>query len=85
MIPMILAAQKEVAHRAHKLGLSSEQLTLRLLASPWSPPAWMKLPVYGVPGTLRTEARLPAQHIVVIVRPTVRALPHRVHAPGCCA
>ena len=39
IIPMILAAQKAVARRG---------LKLRLLASPWSPPAWMKLPVEGV-------------------------------------
>ena len=35
MIPMIKAAQAAVATRG---------LHLRLLASPWSPPAWMKLP-----------------------------------------
>ena len=38
MIPMIQAAQKLIEARGEKLAL---------YASPWSPPAWMKLPVGG--------------------------------------
>tara|TARA_B110001452_G_scaffold99062_1_gene82080 strand:+ start:124 stop:2529 length:2406 start_codon:yes stop_codon:yes gene_type:complete len=39
MIPMIKAAMEAVEARG---------LELKLLASPWSPPAWMKLPLNGV-------------------------------------
>jgi glucosylceramidase len=38
MLPMILAAQAKVRARGH---------SLNIMASPWSPPAWMKLPVEG--------------------------------------
>ena len=38
MIPMILDAQARVAKRGYEL---------KMFASPWSPPAWMKLPVEG--------------------------------------
>ena len=42
MIPVMLAAQEAIStSRNHHVGL-------RLLASPWSPPAWMKVPVNGV-------------------------------------
>jgi glucosylceramidase len=50
MIAMIAAAQAEVAKRAKKLNIDKDSLYLKLLASPWSPPAWMKLPVFGVEG-----------------------------------
>jgi len=48
MVPMIQAAQAAVRRRG---------LELKLLASPWSPPAWMKLPVHGVAGDPGTGLR----------------------------
>jgi len=51
MIDMILAAEAAVEARGESHGVRG--LKLKLLASPWSPPAWMKLPmkgVYGDPG-----------------------------------
>ena len=39
MVPMIQAAQKMAKARGEKF---------KLLASPWSPPAWMKVPVNGI-------------------------------------
>ena len=45
MIPMILAAQEAVRAAGQKL---------TMFASPWSPPAWMKLPVDGVRSMVRT-------------------------------
>jgi len=48
MIDMILAAEAAVKERANRT--ASKGLKLKLLASPWSPPAWMKLPVHGVYG-----------------------------------
>lgn len=39
MIPMIKAAQAAARSRGQRL---------KLLASPWTPPAWMKLPVNGI-------------------------------------
>ena len=38
MVPMIAAAQEAASKRGQRL---------KLLASPWSPPAWMKAPVLG--------------------------------------
>eukprot|EP00962_Isochrysis_galbana_P017409 scaffold5009_cov103-Isochrysis_galbana.AAC.3 len=52
---MLLAAQAAVAKRAAKLKLEPDALHLKLLASPWSPPAWMKLPVFGVQGAPRPK------------------------------
>ena len=43
MVPMIKAAQAKARDRGERL---------KLLASPWSPPAWMKLPVSGVQSML---------------------------------
>ena len=43
MVPMILAAQAKAKSRGERV---------KLLASPWSPPAWMKLPVNGVQSML---------------------------------
>ena len=45
MIAMILDAQPRVAKRGHEL---------KMFASPWSPPGWMKLPVEGERSMLRT-------------------------------
>ena len=42
MIPVMLAAQEAISTSRN------EHVGLRLLASPWSPPAWMKVPVNGV-------------------------------------
>ena len=41
MIPVMLAAQEAVSSSDNHL------VGLRLLASPWSPPAWMKVPING--------------------------------------
>mmetsp|Transcript_20692 Transcript_20692/g.45414 ORF Transcript_20692/g.45414 Transcript_20692/m.45414 type:complete len:714 (-) Transcript_20692:200-2341(-) len=45
MLPMIRAALKTAEARGHKM---------QIYASPWSPPAWMKLPIEGAPSMLHS-------------------------------